>query len=145
MKDVIFDVDGTLSDSSDRMKYIEGPKKNWDRFYNEVIFDDPIPEVVWLAQTLRKAGCKIVICTGRPEKIRDLTEHWLEMYGVEYDKMYMRPTKDHRPDYIVKEELLAKIMEDGFDPFMVFDDRSSVVKMWRKTGLLCAQVADNNT
>lgn len=145
MKDVIFDVDGTLSDSSKRLKYIEGKKKDWNSFYNEVIFDEPIPEVVWLAKTLRDSGCKIVICTGRPEKIRNLTEYWLNKHGVDYDDMFMRPTKDHRPDYIVKGELLDKIYEAGYDPFMVFDDRASVVKMWRETGLICAQVAEDNT
>ncbi len=56
----------------------------------------------------------------------------------------MRSEGDHRPDYKVKEELLGRILKDGFEPIMAFDDRDQVVKMWREAGVPCAQVADGN-
>jgi predicted kinase len=51
----------------------------------------------------------------------------------------MRPEKDTRVDHIVKEEMLDKIIADGYDPFLVIDDRPSVVAMWRRRGLTCLQ------
>ena len=37
------------------------------------------------------------IVTGRLEQDRELTEAWLEKWGIEYDNLYMRPSKDVRP------------------------------------------------
>ena len=56
----------------------------------------------------------------------------------------MRKEGDHRPDHIIKLELLAQIRSDGFEPIMAFDDRNSVVKMWRDAGIPCAQVAEGD-
>jgi hypothetical protein len=44
----------------------------------------------------------------------------------------------------VKRELLARIRSDGFDPAVAIDDRQRVVQMWRREGLVCAQVAEGN-
>ena len=52
----------------------------------------------------------------------------------------MRSTKDNRPDDIVKKELLDKMREEGYNPILVFDDRDSVVKMWRENGIPTFQV-----
>ena len=35
---------------------------------------------------------------------------------------------------------IKKILEDGFDPVLVFEDRDRVVQMWRDAGLKCLQV-----
>jgi hypothetical protein len=53
----------------------------------------------------------------------------------------MRSDNDYRADFIVKEELLAQLRADGYNPVMAFDDRQQVVDMWRENGLICAQVA----
>ena len=54
--------------------------------------------------------------------------------------LYMRSENDYRPDHEVKSALLDQMRIDGFDPKLVFDDRASVVKMWRVRGLRCLQV-----
>ena len=46
-----------------------------------------------------------------------------------------------RSDDIVKFELLEQILEFGYEPILVLDDRDRVVKMWRAAGLRCLQVA----
>jgi hypothetical protein len=50
----------------------------------------------------------------------------------------MRDEGDHRPDIILKKEWL-----DACDvkPSLVFEDRASVVSMWRENGIRCCQVA----
>ena len=45
---------------------------------------------------------------------------------------------------MIKSDLYDQIIEDGFRPAIVFDDRESVVKMWRGRGLRCLQVAEGN-
>ena len=60
--------------------------------------------------------------------------------GIQYDAMYLRDDGDFRPDDIVKAELLGKIITDGYDPTVAFDDRNQVVNKWRELGIHCYQV-----
>ena len=39
------------------------------------------------------------------------------------------------------ELLKERIRKDGYEPFLVFDDRQRVVDMWRRNGIQCCQVA----
>ena len=40
--------------------------------------------------------------------------------------------------------MLLKMRQDGFDPTIVFDDRKSVVEMWRSRELFVFQVDDGD-
>ena len=53
----------------------------------------------------------------------------------------MRRDNDRRSDKDIKSEMLVEIMGSGFTPTLVFDDRASVVDMWRSKGIRVAQVA----
>jgi hypothetical protein len=75
------------------------------------------------------------------EMERDLTVWWMGVHEIPYHALYMRSDNDYRADFIVKEELLAQLRADGYNPVMAFDDRQQVVDMWRENGLICAQVA----
>ena len=48
----------------------------------------------------------------------------------------MRKEGDYRSDTIVKEEMYNQMLVDGYKPTMVFDDRPSVLRMWRELGSL---------
>ena len=61
--------------------------------------------------------------------------------GLIFEQIYMRSDNDYRPDTVLKRELLDKMRANGYDPKMVFDDRTSVVQMWRDAGLKAVQVA----
>jgi hypothetical protein len=116
--------------------------KRWDLFNQGMAEDSLMPHILTLIQDL--ASRPIVLCTGREELFREATETWLRQHLVRFDALYMRPAKDYRPDYVVKAELLQRILHDGFEPIMAFDDRNSVVAMWRKLGVPCAQVAEGD-
>jgi phosphoglycolate phosphatase-like HAD superfamily hydrolase len=139
---IIFDMDGTLSDPTHRRHHVTGPgKKNWAAWNATMGDDPPNAPIVALARLFHGADAKIVVCTGRHEEYRRVTETWLLMHDVPVHRLYMRPSKDSRPDHVVKLELLAQIRADGFDPHIVVDDRASVVAMWREAGLTCLQCA----
>ena len=55
----------------------------------------------------------------------------------------MRSENDCRSDVDVKREILQKIREQ-YDVSFVFDDRRSVVQMWREEGLVCFQCFDHD-
>lgn len=150
--DVIFDIDGTIADNTKRLHHIEGKKKDWDSFYGTVENDDVIGPVV---QVLRRFACtytdRIVLCTGRPERSREGTMKWwnegnLYRSGI-YTKpsaLYMRADSDYRPDVVVKRELYQRMLDDGYSPELVFEDRTRCVDMWRELGLTCLQVAEGD-
>ena len=57
----------------------------------------------------------------------------------------MRKEYDFRPDHAIKLEMLETLkVYYNCNPKYVFDDRDSVVKMWRDQGLTCLQVAEGN-
>ena len=137
---VIFDVDGTLADCSHRLPHILGLKKDWPAFFKDIALDKPIQPIIDLLITL-EASNRIVLCSGRPMEHFKATLDWVQEHvGGDYvSGIYMRTTGDYRKDHIIKAELLDKIKADGYDPWLVVDDRSSVVAMWREKGLVCLQ------
>jgi predicted kinase len=142
MRAVIFDIDGTLSDPTHRLHHVTGDNRNWDAFFGEM-GADPIHEPIRkLLYSLGRHTDIILICTGRPENYREATETWLTNKGIFRNKLYMRPAGDTRQDHIVKAEMLAAIRADGYEPWLVIDDRPSVVAMWRANGLTCLQCRD---
>lgn len=146
-KAILVDVDGTLADIGHRLHYIKNKPKQWGKFKKESYGDTPYKDIVWLVNVLASSGAHILIVTARTEDEREITKLWLdEVAGLKhiYDRMYMRKDGDYREDPIVKKELLEQIKLDGYEPYMVIDDRNRVVKMWRELGLRCLQVRDGD-
>lgn len=151
---IIVDIDGTVADTAHRKHYVALKPKNFPAFFAAAVDDPPILPVIRAAVAMKAVGAALVFCSGRPEKegdldVRKLTEDWLDEHvnyvrGLKYDALYMRKAGDYRPDDIVKEELLDQIIADGYAPELVFDDRNRVVAMWRRRGLICAQVAEGD-
>lgn len=138
----VFDVDGTLSNPGHRQHHVQGPKKDWPAFFAGCVDDPPVKAILRLAHDLGKTSIPLVFCTGRPMKYAVATRHWLACNGLDPKHLYMRLDDDFRDDTLVKSELMDRIIADGFDPIMVFDDRNKVVQMWRDRGLVCAHVAE---
>lgn len=142
--DVIFDLDGTLADLTHRRHFVMVKPKNWPAFFEGISEDTPIEPIARIAR-LMALGNRVIICSGRYEDLRESSEAWLKKHvwgengALYHDAMYMRANGDYRGDDIVKEELLDRILADGYKPELVFDDRDRVVKMWRARGIVCCQ------
>ncbi len=149
MRAVLFDIDGTLADCEHRRIHLP----NWGKFFGEMHLDPVIEPVAWLAEMLHfaatdvhmadsKQAFAVLVVTARPADYREVTIDWLNEKGIQYHDIYFRPKGDYREDSIVKGEILQQIIDDGYEPFLVIDDRPQVVKMWREFGLTCLQCAD---
>lgn len=136
---IVFDIDGTLADCSHRVHHVNGPRKDWVSFMEGIPDDKPVEQLTMLNAVLKDVNYPIFLCSGRSEDERDATEAWLKKHRIISDKMYMRKSKDYRADYVIKRELLEEIRADGYEPFLIFDDRQCVVDMWRKEGLFVLQ------
>lgn len=145
---VIFDLDGTLADISHRLHYIirqSGNKKDWDSFFEECVNDTPIINIVNLLKSLKRKNVEIWILSGRSSVVMRQTIKWLDKVGIGYDYLFMRCKDDHRLDTIIKEEWYQELPQIYKQNIMcVFEDRQSVVDMWRGLGVTCCQVSDGD-
>lgn len=148
---IIFDLDGTLALIDKRrdhaLKMGKNGKMNWNEFFNpaNIAFDKPNEPVIKMAQLFSQQGFKIVILSGRSDKMFDRTVEWLEWNDVPFDKLVMRDSKTNHftPDDVLKKDMLDKHVDIN-DVFLVVDDRDRVVKLWRSLGLTTFQVADGD-
>ena len=143
-KIAVFDIDGTLANVDHRRKYIATKPRNWPAWNAAMDADTVYDDIKSLLDTLRNAGNTILLCSGRGEETRSVTERWLSDNGIRYEGLYMRAEKDYRPDSIVKVELLDRIREDHGEPYLWIDDRQSVVDAIRAQGVRVLQVAPGN-
>lgn len=138
-KTYIFDIDGTLADNDHRLQYITNYPKDYETFYEEMINDKPIKNVISLCKVLYSNDYKILLVTGRPENYRKLCKQWLAKYNIPYDDLLMRKENDFRKDDIVKKEIYDEYIKPYEVVVGVFEDRNRCVKMWRDLGLTCYQ------
>lgn len=172
MKGTLFcDIDGTVADLTHRRKYLNPEpradgkpgRRDYGSFERTMDADEPIHWVIAAVRRLYDEDWKVVMCSGRRETAKGLTETWLKRHSIPYDALYMRrefeynsdgtvklskrkqvPLPDYRSDVIVKQELLNWARADGWNPDVVFDDRDGVVAMWRSNGIPVVQVAEGD-
>lgn len=137
---IIFDLDGTIAMNEHRQHFVQRPvgDKDWNAFFDACDKDRPNNQVIATLTSLWASGFDVQIWSGRIDRVREKTEDWLRLYGLHHLPLKMRPEGDHRPDTVLKQEWLTEASQK---PFMTFDDRDSVVAMWRDNGIICAQVA----
>lgn len=141
MKTAIVDIDGTISNSNHRLHFVrppEGVSRDYEAFHLKCNEDLPIQSIVDLVSLLSR-DCQIVLCTGRPNAYRDITQDWLDMNGVVYDQLHMRPDGDTTPAPDYKSRVLAELVSKGHEVFLAIDDQQNVVDMWRANGIHCLQ------
>lgn len=142
MRAVIFDIDSTLANNSHRQHWLEGEKKSWSNFLIESDKDTPYKDTIWLCKVLYRHST-IILVTGRSEEYREVTEKWLEEYGVPYNLLLMREQNDYCKDYIAKKKIYKKQIEPDFNVTAVFDDNLECIEMWRNLGLTCYGVENS--
>jgi phosphoglycolate phosphatase-like HAD superfamily hydrolase len=138
---IVFDIDGTLANNDHRSHWIASNPKNWRASDLGIPDDSTYEDIVWLLNTFLRVDCTILLCSGRSEDTRTVTEDWLSKHSIKYTKLYMRSSKDYRKDSIVKVELLYKIIEEFGKPYLWIDDRQQVVDALRDQGIRVLQVA----
>jgi uncharacterized HAD superfamily protein len=139
-KALIIDLDGTLADIRVRLKHLEGKDKDWKSF-NKTIETDELHE--WCREIIHRfqEDHKIIIVSGRTDDLKKQTLEWLKKYDVPFDYLFMRKSKDFRPDNLIKLEIFENKIRDKFHIVFVLDDRQKVVDMWRALGMVVLQCA----
>lgn len=117
----VFDLDGTLADSGHRQHFLDGRRRDWERFFSAAPHDPPLGEGVRLV--MASAGeCEVVYLTGRPERCRRDTLDWLERQGLPKGRLHMRRDGDRRPARRTKLEVLERLGRERAVRLFVDDD-----------------------
>ena len=141
-KIIIFDIDGTLADCSDRVHHLDKSPKDWNSFFEGMGSDRPNNPVVEICRAMNSSGHFILLCTGRYEKHREITENWLSNNNIPYNELRMRQNDDKRSDTEIKREMVSDM--ELQDILFIIEDRERVVEMWRNLGVTCLQCDSGN-
>ena len=149
-KVAIIDVDGTLADTTHRQHFVRYNPKNFDAFYAAMQYDPVIEKTAQTVRDMYANDWTIIIATGRENKTvtdrtnLDVTIDWLEQNDIPFDEIFIREYNDHRPDHVVKRDILEKVRAKHGEPLIVFDDRQQVVDFWRSEGMVVHQVNEHD-
>lgn len=139
----IFDIDGTLADTSHRIHYLDERPKKWREFNAACHLDPPIEATIELARIVG-AEVHLLLFTGRLESQREATLEWLRKHRIDFAGLHMRRDGDYRQDDVIKSEMCDTAIRAGFKPLFVFEDRPRVVSMWRRRGIVCFACDDTS-
>jgi predicted kinase len=133
---VVSDLDGTLAHMSGK----RGPF-DWEK----CDLDEPDLVLIDMLKRHKAYGDTVWLISGRLETARKPTEEWLEFYGVEYDRLIMRPMQhEFMKDSLLKQQIYKTEILDKYNVLVFYDDRNQVVDMYRQLGQKVFQVEPGN-
>lgn len=141
---VIFDIDGTIADNSERVHLISGKDKDWDS-YNKKSYADKPMRLMLNQLDIIGLVMPIVLLTGRVDSNRKLTIEWLRDNGVSYGItanpkkltrksmcLIMRNDNNHIANDIYKKNEIFKLKALGINPVLAFDDDQKCRKIFQE-------------
>lgn len=133
---VLCDIDGTIANIDHRLHFVKETPKDWKGFFGGIEQDEIRREVQLELIRLHNEGYVIIFMSARPDTYREVTQKWLDTNGLSFAfTLIMRPGNDKRPDTEVKKGMLDMYFPDRGGIHMIFDDRPSIIRMWRELGL----------
>ncbi len=145
----IYDLDGTIIDSSHRARHDENGKLDLDHWKEnntkEKIFQDELLPMFWQLVADYKNGDYIILCTAREMGKWDY--EYLALMGIYYDKILSRPTGVMTADYKLKRKLLNPYF--NLKPFQniakyFYDDNTSNLLAIGDMGATCCNAKEWN-
>ena len=136
---VVVDIDGVLSDATQRQHYLEWPNRDWRAFFDACDADPVIDEVKTLLDLLDPT-LAVLLVTARPHRVHELTEAWLRHYAIRWDLLVMRSWGDYELSRDFKQSVVWELRQYGFDLRLAFEDDRRNVAMFRHDGIPCLYV-----
>ncbi len=145
MKLLIFDFDGTLTESSWRKHYHE--RKEYSEYHKAVVGDKPnLATMEVFESAIDDENFFVVISTARPEKdLQSLFEWITERTGRRYFcPVFFRHNSDSSRSYEIKRKNLELIltMFPAAEAF-AFDDDINCIKMYEDAGIPTTAIENN--
>lgn len=118
----VFDLDGTLTDTTHRQHFVESTPKRWEEFFASAASDRVHEEGLAAARAAVAAGYAIVYLTGRPQRIRRATEQWLRDHDCPPGELIVRRDGDRRGAVQFKLRQLTTLAATRTIALLVDDD-----------------------
>ena len=134
---VIVDVDGVISDGSNRQHLAQA--RRWDEFFADCPNDPPLEAAVALVNSL-DADITVVLLTARPWHLLEATSDWLKTHNVRWDLLILRPPNSGTRSRAYKAAEVANLRQHGFDLLCALEDDPRNVEMYAETGVPCVYV-----
>lgn len=148
----IWDLDGTLANCDWRKDFAARAHASqqatdrdfyWDEFHRRCKDDSLYEAEAHLLRAWSQAGHSLIYLTGRSDRYRAETRHWLQRHALPEGHLLMRPHGSNAPSTEYKMRQLAVIREHIMQPddalaFVVEDD-DRIVAQWRALGITCLQ------
>jgi HAD superfamily, subfamily IIIB (Acid phosphatase) len=122
----VVDIDGVLADVRHRLHHVTGGRRDWDRFFAAAGDDPAHPEGLAVVATLA-ADHDVVFVTGRPARLRAVTEGWLVDHGLAGHELLMRADDDRRSAARFKLQAIEALRRDRSVDIVVDDDADVLV------------------
>ena len=133
-------MDGVLSDATARQHFLAGSgRKDWKGFFDAAGDDLLIEEVARLLEVIDDQVI-VVLLTGRPLRVRQLTLDWLEHHGVRWELLVMRPAGSYSAALEFKRQTVAELRKLGFDLRLAVEDDACNQAMFREEGVPCIYI-----
>ena len=133
---IVVDINGTLSDVSKVVHFIQGADKDWISFFDNM--NDVKPNLM-VKDFIKRfhPGNAIVLVSGAPDIYEQQTKDWLRRHNIEYDDIFFRPDWDKRRGWQFKKTLYEKKLKNIYHVKLVLDDKQDACDTWIKLGLQC--------
>lgn len=169
-KVVVFDIDGTLTNSKHRNHILEeiDPiraqytkeelkadkelKKSvdkkvsevWMKFHELSKHDEPIAEMIDLVKKYKSQGYKVYAFSGRADEVRDDTVAYFKDLGVEFDLLKMRRAEQRIKSPYLKNAWVNKyIVSEGDEMHVMYEDDVATIDYLKdKKGMNVLHVDD---
>src|SRR3954447_17627195 len=120
----VVDIDGVLADVRHRLHHVTGGpavRKTWPAFSAAAADDALLAEGERTVRALAELY-EVVYLSGRPERLRAVTDAWFRRHGLPEGRLLLRPEGDFRPSRIFKVEALDTLARDRTVVVLVDDD-----------------------
>jgi phosphoglycolate phosphatase-like HAD superfamily hydrolase len=128
----VVDVDGVLADVRHRLHHVSGRRKDWPAFFATAGDDGLLEEGERTVRALAEVY-GIVYLSGRPERLRGVTDRWFRQHGLPAGRLLLRPEGDHRPSSVYKVGVLRELARESTVVVLV-DDDARVLAAAREAG-----------
>lgn len=139
---VIFDLDGTVIDSSHRTPTRNDGTLDLESYIRlrsrKTIFQDTLFPLAKIMRQLAKSGNYIIISTARIIDQDDLD--YLAEMDIPYHKIFSRPENDRSKDADLKLRTMRSfrnLKQFRDKPWFMFEDATPVIAAMRKAGVRC--------
>jgi hypothetical protein len=129
---LLVDIDGVLSDASNRQHYLNNPEGNrdWRGFFGAVSDDLPLPAVPTLLALL-DPSLTVVLLSARPAWVLELTVDWLVRHEIRWDVLILRDDDALTSAAEFKREVLLELRSMAWDVALSIDDDARIIEMYR--------------